>query len=91
MADPRICQRRLTIENQADSLNGFDREGLMSLNQGAVMREVVHADRVAGIECSPERPEDLKPNPGPTISRCSHLWGAFSWQRFISHNNCAIR
>jgi hypothetical protein len=54
----------------------------VSLDQGAVMREVVHANRIASIECSPERPEHFKSNPRPTISGCSHLLGAFICQPF---------
>ena len=73
MADPGVREGGLTVEYQTDPLDRFNRQGLMSFDQHALMRQVVHANRVAGIECPPERPEYLKSNPRSTITRCSHL------------------
>ena len=68
----RIGNRRLAVEHQADRLHRLDRKRLMSFDQRTVMRKVMHADCVTGVEASPECSEHLESHPGAAIARCSH-------------------
>src|SRR4026209_2954425 len=72
MTDARIGECGLSGEHQADGLDRFDGKRLISLDQRAYMREIVHRDRVASVERSPERSEHFIAHTGPTIPRRSH-------------------
>ena len=72
MPDLGVGQGRLPVQDQAHPLNGFDGERLVRLDQRAMVRNIAQLNRVPGVEGSPEGPEDLKTNPGPAITRCSH-------------------
>ena len=72
MTDARIGDGGLAVEHQADRLYRFDGERLMGFDQRAVMREIVHANRVPGIEGSPERSENLESHSAAAIARCTH-------------------
>ena len=50
MPDARVGNRGLTVQGQAHGLDGFDGERLMRFDQRAVVCEVVHPHRIAGIE-----------------------------------------
>ena len=69
MADARVRNRGLAIEHEADGLNGLDRERLMSFDQRTVVRQVMNADGVTGVETAPERSEHLKSYPGAAVAR----------------------
>jgi hypothetical protein len=70
--DPRVGDRGLAIEHQADRLDRLDRERLVGFDQRAVVCEVMHAHRIAGVEGSPERSEDFETHPGSSIAGGSH-------------------
>ena len=72
MAHARIGDGGLAVEHQADRLDRFHRQGLVGLDEGALRRQVPDPDRVAGIEGSPERSEDLEPDLCATITGRSH-------------------
>jgi hypothetical protein len=48
--DTRVGNRRLPIQGQAHGLDGFNGERLVRFDQRAMVCEVVHANRIAGIE-----------------------------------------
>ena len=72
MADARIGDGGLAVEHQADRLHRFDGERLMGFDERAMMREIVHANRVPGVEGSPERSENFESHSTPAIARCTH-------------------
>jgi len=71
--DTSVSEGGLAVEHQANPLNGLDSERLVGLDQRAMMRNVVDADRVTRIKGAPEGPEDLKSNPISTVTWRSHL------------------
>lgn len=50
MPDAGVGNRRLPVQRQAHGLDGFDGKRLMGFDQRAVMCEVMHPHRIAGIE-----------------------------------------
>lgn len=72
MADPGIGHRRLSVNQQTDRLHRLDRQRLMRFNQRAMVREVMHTDRVAGIEGAPEGAKHFEPHSRSSITGRSH-------------------
>jgi hypothetical protein len=70
--DARVGHCRLAVEHQADRLDGLDGERLVGLDECALVREIAHANRVAGVEGSPERSEHFESNPASSIPRRPH-------------------
>lgn len=68
VTNARIRNRRLPVERQAHGLNRLDGQRLMGFDQRAMMREIVHADRIAGVERSPERAEHFETHAGSSIT-----------------------
>jgi hypothetical protein len=69
MPNARVGHRRFAVEDQAHRLNRFHGKRLMGFDQRAVVRQVVHAHRVTGVERSPERAEHFESHTAPTIAR----------------------
>ena len=69
VTDAGVGDRRLAVEHQADRLDRLDGKRLMSLDECAMVREVVHANRVSGVEASPEGSEHFEPHPSSAIAR----------------------
>lgn len=84
MADAGVGHCRLSVEDQADRLDRLDRKGLLRLDQGSMMVEVMNPDGIARVERSPERSKHFEPNSGPTVSGRSH-------HRDTCRIGCAIR
>ena len=72
MSNARLGGRRLTVEHEAHRLNRLNRKRLTSLDQGAVMGEVVDTSGFSGIERSPKRTEHLVSNMGSSIAWRTH-------------------
>ena len=85
MTHARVGDRGLAIEHQTDGLHGLDGQGLMGLDERAMVREIVHSHRIAGVELSPERPEHFKARPGSAIAGRAHQR---SHLVTIGHVNC---
>ena len=68
----------LPVEQQTHRLHRFDGQRLVCLDERAVRRQVMDANRIAGVKRSPERAENLKSDARPTIPRRTH------------HHTCAL-
>ena len=86
MTDLGVGHGRLAIEHQAERLHRLDRQRLMRFDERAVVREIVHADRVSGVETSPEGSEHFESDPDSAIARRAHHKG----HPFILAIACAI-
>src|ERR1051325_6723490 len=72
MTDAGIRECGLSVEHEADRLDGFNGERLIGLDERTLMREVVHTDGISRVERSPERSEHFIAHTGATISRRTH-------------------
>ena len=78
VAYARMGNRALTVEQQTHRLHRLDGQRLVCLDERAVRRQVMDANRIAGVKRSPERAENLESDARPTISRRTH------------HHTCAL-